>query len=92
MVPVPDGVGMDLAASIMLQGCTAHYLTHTTYPVQKGDTVLVHAGAGGTGSLIVQMAKLRGATVITTVSTEEKVRSEWYAGYVWSNDFGSAHR
>jgi NADPH2:quinone reductase len=71
-VPVPDGVEDRTAAALMLQGMTAHYLTHTTYPVTSGDTVLVHAGAGGVGLLLTQMAKRRGARVITTVSTAGK--------------------
>ncbi|MBB4933324.1 NADPH2:quinone reductase [Lipingzhangella halophila] len=71
-VPVPDGVSAEVAAAVMLQGLTAHYLTHSTYPIQPGDTVLVHAAAGGTGLLLTQLAKLRGARVIATVSTEEK--------------------
>ncbi|GAA1776870.1 quinone oxidoreductase [Streptomonospora arabica] len=72
VVPVPDGVTAEQAASTLLQGMTAHYLTHSTYAVQPGDTVLVHAAAGGTGLLLVQMAKARGATVIGTASTEAK--------------------
>jgi NADPH2:quinone reductase len=56
----------------MLQGMTAHYLAHSTYPIQKGDDVLIHAGAGGVGLLLIQMAKYLGARVLTTVSTEEK--------------------
>ncbi len=58
----------------MLQGMTAHYLTHSTYPLKSGDTCLVHAAAGGAGGLIVQMAKMLGARVFGTVSTEEKAR------------------
>ncbi|MDT0301275.1 quinone oxidoreductase family protein [Streptomonospora wellingtoniae] len=72
VVPVPDGVSAEQAAATLLQGMTAHYLTHSTYAVQPGDTVLVHAAAGGTGLLLVQMAKARGATVIGTASTEAK--------------------
>jgi NADPH2:quinone reductase len=71
-VPVPDGVDDDTAAALLLQGLTAHYLVASTYPVQKGDTVLVHAAAGGVGLLLVQLAKARGARVIGTVSTEAK--------------------
>ncbi|AAZ56261.1 quinone oxidoreductase [Thermobifida fusca] len=74
LVPVPDEVTLDQAAAVLLQGLTAHYLTHSTYPIQQGDTVLVHAAAGGTGQLIVQLAKRRGARVIGTVSTEAKER------------------
>ncbi|HEY7484607.1 MAG TPA: quinone oxidoreductase [Streptosporangiaceae bacterium] len=74
VVPVPDGVSAENAAGVLLQGMTAHYLVHTTYAVQPGDTVLVHAAAGGMGLLLIQAAKLRGARVIGTVSTEEKER------------------
>ncbi len=72
VVPVPEGVDLKQAAAVMLQGITAHYLSHSTYPIQAGETVLIHAGAGGVGQLLIQMAKMRGATVITTVSTAEK--------------------
>jgi NADPH2:quinone reductase len=71
-VPVPEGVDDDTAGALLLQGLTAHYLVASTYPVQKGDTVLVHAAAGGVGLLLVQLAKARGARVIGTVSTEAK--------------------
>jgi NADPH2:quinone reductase len=74
LVPVPDEIDNRLAAAVMLQGMTAHYLTHSTYPLQPGDTALVHAAAGGVGLLLVQLAKRRGARVIGTVSTEEKAR------------------
>jgi NADPH2:quinone reductase len=70
--PVPDGVADELAAAAMLQGLTAHYLVTSTYPVKPGDTVLVHAAAGGVGLLLVQLAKSRGGTVIATVSTAAK--------------------
>ncbi|CAM3679458.1 quinone oxidoreductase [Nocardiopsis rhodophaea] len=80
VVPVPDGVATEQAAAVMLQGLTAHYLTHATYPVRSGDTVLVHAAAGGTGLLLVQLAKARGARVIGTVSTEAKERQARAAG------------
>jgi NADPH2:quinone reductase len=72
LLPIPDGVTFQQAAAAILQGMTAHYLTHSTYPIQRGDEVLIHAGAGGTGLLLVQMAKARGARVFTTVSTDEK--------------------
>jgi NADPH2:quinone reductase len=72
LVKVPEDVKMELATALMLQGMTAHYLTHSTYLVQAGDTVLVHAAAGGVGLLLVQIAGLRGARVIGTVSTQEK--------------------
>jgi len=71
-VPVPDGVPTDLAAGVLLQGMTAHYLVNSTYPVVAGDTVLVHAAAGGVGQLLVQLAKAKGARVIGTASTEAK--------------------
>jgi NADPH2:quinone reductase len=72
LVRIPDHVDFQSAAAAMLQGMTAHYLTHSTYPLKTGDTCLVHAAAGGTGGLIVQMAKMLGAHVFGTVSTEEK--------------------
>jgi NADPH2:quinone reductase len=72
LVKVPEDVKIELATAVMLQGMTAHYLTHSTYLVQAGDTVLVHAAAGGVGLLLVQIASLRGARVIGTVSTKEK--------------------
>jgi NADPH2:quinone reductase len=72
LVPLPDSVDTRLAAAVMLQGMTAHYLTHTIYPLRPDDTALVHAAAGGVGLLLVQMAKRCGTRVIGTVSTEEK--------------------
>ncbi|WP_077923960.1 quinone oxidoreductase [Spirosoma sp. 209] len=72
LVPVPDEITDQQAAAVLLQGMTAHYLAFTTYPIRPGDTVLVHAGAGGVGLLLTQIARMRGARVITTVSTEEK--------------------
>ena len=71
-VAVPDAVPDDQAASALLQGMTAHYLTTSTYPVEQGDTVLLHAGAGGVGLLLTQLARNAGATVIATVSTDAK--------------------
>ena len=68
LVLVPDGVSLDLAAATMLQGMTAHYLAHSTFPLKPGDTALVHAAAGGVGQLLVQIAKRRGARVIGTAS------------------------
>jgi NADPH2:quinone reductase len=79
-VPVPDGVSDEVAAAAMLQGMTAQYLTHTTYPIQPGDTALVHAGAGGVGLILTQLIKLRGGNVISTVSTEEKEKLSREAG------------
>jgi NADPH2:quinone reductase len=72
LVKIPDAIDFKSAAAAMLQGMTAHYLTHSTYPVNRGDTCLVHAAAGGAGGLIAQMAKARGARILGTVSTEEK--------------------
>ncbi len=72
LVPVPEGVEPRLAAAVLLQGMTVHYLLKSTYPVAPGDQVLVHAGAGGVGLLLIQWAKRLGATVYATASTEEK--------------------
>ncbi len=80
LVKLPAGLDFQSAAAAMLQGMTAHYLTHSTFPLQTGSTCLVHAAAGGTGGLIVQMAKIRGARVFGTVSTEEKARVAREAG------------
>ena len=80
LVPIPEGVNFQQAAAALTQGLTAHYLTHSTYPIQPGDEVLIHAGAGGTGLLFIQMAKALGARVITTVSTEEKAALARTAG------------
>lgn len=79
-VPVPDGVPLETAAALLLQGMTAHYLVDSTFPVQAGQTVLVHAGAGGVGLLLTQLAVARGARVIATVSTEEKAALSRAAG------------
>lgn len=80
LVPVPDRVEIQLATAVLLQGLTAHYLSHSTYPLRKGETALIHAASGGTGGLLVQIAKLRGARVIGTVSTEEKAALAREAG------------
>lgn len=72
VVPLPAAVSTRQAAAAMLQGMTAHYLTTSTYPLKAGDTCVVHAAAGGTGLLLCQIAKLRGARVLGTVSTREK--------------------
>jgi NADPH:quinone reductase len=80
LVKVPDGVDDRQAAAVMLQGMTAHYLTHDTFPLKRGDTVLIHAAAGGVGLLLVQMAHNIGARVIGTVSTEEKAKLASDAG------------
>jgi NADPH2:quinone reductase len=74
LVKIPAHVEFNTAAAAMLQGMTAHYLTHSTFPLKSGDTCLVQAAAGGTGGLIVQMAKMLGARVFGTVSTEEKAQ------------------
>jgi NADPH2:quinone reductase len=71
-VPVPDATASELAAAVLLQGMTAHYLATSTYSIRRGDVVLVHAAAGGVGLLLTQIAKLRGARVIATASTEDK--------------------
>jgi NADPH:quinone reductase len=80
LVALPDDVDFRDAAAAMLQGMTAHYLTHSTYPLKKGDTALIHAAAGGTGRLLVQMAKLAGARVIGTAGTEAKMQLAREAG------------
>ena len=80
LVKVPEGIDLTVAAGAMLQGMTAHYLTHSTFPLKKGDTALVHAAAGGAGLLIVQMAKALGAKVIGTMSTEAKAATARKAG------------
>lgn len=77
---VPDGVTPEVAASVLLKGLTAHYLLKSVYPVQGGDAVLVHAGAGGVGLILTQWAKTLGVRVITTVSTAEKERMSRDAG------------
>jgi NADPH2:quinone reductase len=80
LVSVPDSVTDQQAASAMLQGMTAHYLSHDTYPLKRGETALVHAAAGGVGLLLVQMAHHIGARVIATVSTDEKAKLAREAG------------
>lgn len=80
LVPVPNDVTMQIATAVLLQGTTAHYLTHSTYPLKEGETALVHAAGGGAGGLLVQIAKMRGARVIGTVSTEEKAALAREAG------------
>lgn len=72
LVRIPDDVPSDIATALMLQGFTAHYLSHSAFPLGKEHSCLVHAGAGGVGQLLIQLAKLRGATVIATVGSEEK--------------------
>jgi NADPH:quinone reductase len=80
LVKVPDEMALEIAGAVMLQGMTAHYLTHSTYPLGPDDTVLIHAAAGGVGLLLVQIARLRGARVIGTTSTEEKAELAWEHG------------
>lgn len=80
LVPIPDGVSSDIAAAALLQGITAHYLAHDSYPIQKGDWVLVHAAAGGVGLLLTQIAKQLGAHVIGTTSSEGKAQLAREAG------------
>jgi NADPH2:quinone reductase len=80
LVKMPDGLDAEVGASAMLQGMTAHYLCHSTYPIQSGDIALVHAGAGGVGLILTQMVKALGGTVISTVSTEAKAQLSREAG------------
>src|SRR6202049_5327532 len=80
LVPIPDGVTDQQAAAAMLQGMTAHYLSHDTFPLKRGETALVHAAAGGVGLLLVQMAHNIGVRVIGTVSTDEKAKLAREAG------------
>lgn len=72
LVRVPDDVPLDIATVLQLQGSTAHYLTHSAFALKSGDICLAHAGAGGVGQLLTQLAKMRGATVIVTVGSREK--------------------
>lgn len=80
LIKIPDSLDFQTAAAAMLQGMTAHYLTHSTYPLKSGDSCLIHAAAGGTGLLLVQMAKMRGARVVATVGTEDKAKLAKDAG------------
>jgi NADPH:quinone reductase len=80
LIAVPDGITSEQAAAALLQGMTAHYLSHSTYAIQRGDSILIHAGAGGVGLLLIQMAKRLGARIFTTVSTEEKAALAREAG------------
>jgi NADPH2:quinone reductase len=79
-VGLPDAISSEVAAAVMLQGSTAHYLATSTYPIREGDTVIVHAAAGGVGLLLTQIAKRRGGRVIATTSTDEKARLARAAG------------
>ena len=72
LVKIPADVPLDVATALQLQGMTAHYLTHSLYPLKDGDSCLIHAGAGGLGQLMIQLAKMRGARVIVTVGSPEK--------------------
>jgi NADPH2:quinone reductase len=72
LVKLPRDVSLTIGAAIMLQGCTAHYLSHTVFPLASGHTCLIHAGAGGVGQLLIQLAKKRGARVLATVGNDEK--------------------
>jgi len=80
LVPIPEHLSFEDAAAAMLQGMTAHYLSHSTYAIKQGDDVLIHAGAGGVGLLLTQMAKMLGARVMTTVSSAEKAAISKAAG------------
>src|SRR5437899_738252 len=80
LVRVPEGVSSRTAAAVLLQGMTAHYLATATFPLKQGDACLVHAAAGGVGLLLCQVARMRGARVIGTVSTEEKAKLAREAG------------
>ena len=80
LVKIPDELDFNQAAAAMLQGMTAHYLSHSTYPIKSGDTVLIHAAAGGVGLLLVQMAKKLGARIIATAGSEEKAHLARDAG------------
>ncbi len=80
LVPVPPSINSESAAAVLLQGLTAHYLTHSTFPLKSGDTALIHAAAGGLGLLLVQIAKMIGVRVIGTTSTEEKAKIAKQAG------------
>jgi NADPH2:quinone reductase len=94
-VPVPEGLDLRIAAAVMLQGATAHYLCHDTHPVAPGDPVVVHAAAGGVGLLLTQMVRMRGGTVIATVSTTAKAdlaREAGAAHVAGYGDFGDVVR
>lgn len=83
VVPVPDGLDLETAAAAMLQGMTAHYLVNSTWPVQEGQIALVHAAAGGVGQLLVQLITGKGATVVATAGTDEKLQT--------ARELGAAH-
>jgi len=79
-VPVPEHVELTVAAAVLMQGLTAHYLSHTTHPVAAGEVVVVHAGAGGVGLLLTQLVKLLGGIVVATTSTDDKAELARQAG------------
>jgi NADPH2:quinone reductase len=94
-IPVPDGIGLETAAAVTLQGMTAHYLANDTYPVTDGDPVVVHSAAGGVGLLLTQMVKMRGGVVIATTSATYKavLAKEAGADYVTGyGEFGGVSR
>ena len=80
LLKIPERMSFLQAAAVLLQGLTAHYLSHDTHAIRAGETVLIHAGAGGVGLLLTQMAKRLGARVLTTVSTEQKAELSRAAG------------
>tara|TARA_B100000029_G_scaffold502755_1_gene578545 strand:+ start:6864 stop:7829 length:966 start_codon:yes stop_codon:yes gene_type:complete len=80
LVKLPSGISTDIGAATMLQGTTAHYLLYSTFPVKDDDTILVHAGAGGVGLLMIQIARMIGCKIITTVSNKEKAQLAKNAG------------
>ena len=80
LVPVPDGVSAEVAAAVMLQGCTAHYLAAESYPVAEGEWAVVHSAAGGVGLLLTQLVRARGGHVLATTSTEDKAELARAAG------------
>jgi NADPH2:quinone reductase len=88
-VPVPDDVNLEVAAAVLLQGMTAHYLSHATYPVAAGDPVVVHAAAGGVGLLLTQMVAVRGGVVIATTSTPDKAELARDAGARHIAEYGN---
>lgn len=79
-IPIPEELDTDVVAAVLLQGITAHYLANDTFPLKEGDRCLIHAAAGGVGLLLTQIADMKGATVITTVGTDEKAELSWAAG------------
>ncbi|MGG4170046.1 quinone oxidoreductase [Rossellomorea vietnamensis] len=90
-IPLPDEISYETAASLLLQGLTAHYLTKDSYSIKRGDTVLVHAAAGGVGQLLVQIIKILGGTVIGLTSSEEKRQAALAVGadhmFLYSEDW-----